>query len=131
MVNPSEYLRSDASRRVLLVVWVPSADDAGSAVQNQGEWLDRTRRFLGETFGGATEMPPCKGVWKNPESGRLIEEYPVLLHSYITEEHANDPERLGALGDHCREMGRAMKQVVVAVLLGDVLHYIETRRRTS
>ena len=46
-----------ASRRVLLVLFIPSADRAGKTLLNQDEWKSNALKFFGETYGGATAMP--------------------------------------------------------------------------
>lgn len=112
-----------ATRRVLLVVFIPSADRAGKSLNNQDEWKTKAKEFFGNTCGGATVMPRAEGVWRDDENGgALIPDFPYLLHCYMTEKQAEDKRILSKIGRFCRDMGKAMRQGEVAIILDGVFH---------
>ena len=112
-----------ATRRVLLVLFVPSADRAGKPLPNQEEWKQKALHLLGELYGGATAMPKAEGVWRDDDNGgKLIVDFPILLHCYLTEEQAYDRKLLARLGEFCLRMGKDLRQGEVALILDSEYH---------
>jgi hypothetical protein len=112
-----------ATRRVLLVLFVPSADRDGKTLSNQDEWKRKALDFFGGTYGGSTAMPRAEGIWRDDEkSGNLVRDFPILVHCYMTEEQAQDKKLLVKLGAFCRKLGKEMNQGEVAVVLDGVFH---------
>lgn len=114
---------SSSTRRILLVLWVPSADREGRALPDQDEWKNKALKLFGETFGGATAMPRAEGVWRDDEAGgRLIRDFPILVHCYVTEDQLQERKLLTKLANFCRRMGRDTRQGEVALLIDGVFH---------
>ncbi|MGA2498384.1 MAG: hypothetical protein ABSH20_11620 [Tepidisphaeraceae bacterium] len=112
-----------ATRRVLLVLFIPSADRAGKTLPNQDEWKRNAMEFFGTTYGGATAMPRAEGIWRDDENGgALVPDFPILLHCYMTEEHASDKKLQAKVGAFCKKMGKEMKQGEVAVIIDGMFY---------
>ena len=107
-------------RRVLLVLFVPSADRDGHPVAEQASWVDDALATLGTLFGGATAYPRARGVWRDDErDGALVFDEPVVMHCYTTPDDVEDEDKLGELARFCRRMGRETKQGEVGLVIGD------------
>jgi hypothetical protein len=87
-------------------------------------WASAAGDLLTELFGGATEMPPARGKWLNEDTGRIITEEVILIHSYARTSHVNDEARIKRLASFLHRMGRETNQGEVAVVIGDVFHRI-------
>jgi hypothetical protein len=112
-----------STRRVLMVLFIPSADRVGKTLLNQDEWKRNALEFFGSTYGGATAMPRAEGIWRDDENnGNLVPDFPILLHCYVTEEQASDKKLQAKLGTFCRKMGREMKQGEVALIIDGVFY---------
>ena len=57
----------EGRKRLLLVLFVPSADRDGEPVAEQARWVDDALTMLGTLFGGATAYPRARGVWRDDE----------------------------------------------------------------
>jgi hypothetical protein len=108
----------------LFVLFIPSKDKDGNDLRDQEMWADAAGDLLTRLFGGATAMPPAKGKWFNEESGEIITEEVVLVHSYARGSHVSDEERIRRLAEFLHRMGRETNQGEVAVVIGDVFHRI-------
>lgn len=124
----AKVLRSeDEPNGVLFVLFIPSKDKNGNdlpAGQDQQMWANAAGDLLTTLFGGSTQMSPAKGKWLNEETGEIITEEVVLVHSYARGGHANDEVRLRTLAEFLHRMGKKTKQGEVAVVIGDVFHRI-------
>jgi len=69
-------------------------------------------------------MPPARGKWLNEETGQIVTESVVLVHSYARESHAKDEARITELAKFLHRMGKATNQGEVAVVIEDVFHRI-------
>jgi hypothetical protein len=58
-------------------------------------------------------MPPVTGAWRNPTTGALIIEEPVVVYAYVKPDSFVD--RLQELAAFVRRMGRETNQGVVAL----------------
>lgn len=69
-------------------VFVPSVDRDGKPVpRGQPYWVDECLRVLGQWFGGATALPPARGVWRDDDAGgALVYDETVVVFSYVAEE---------------------------------------------
>lgn len=124
----AKVLRSDdQANGVLFVLFIPSKDKDGNdlpAGQDQQLWANAAGDLLTTLFGGSTQMPPAKGKWLNEETGSIITEEIVLVHSYARESHASDEARLSNLAEFLHRMGNTTRQGEVGVVIGDVFHRI-------
>ena len=93
-------------------VYVPNKDRDGAPV-DQAKWIDETLRLLADIAGGATAMPPVTGAWRNPETGALVIEEPVVVYAYVKPKPFVD--RLLELSAFIRRMGRETNQGAVAM----------------
>jgi hypothetical protein len=124
-VDKSEHkiTGSMTTRRVLVVLWIPSADRDGKDLHEQAKWKDAALELFGELYGGATAMPPAEGIWRDDErGGKLIKEQPILLHCYVTPDQANDRKAQNKLGAFCRRMGKETRQGEVVLLIDGEWH---------
>jgi hypothetical protein len=110
----------EGRKRVLLVLFVPSADRDGMPVAGQASWVDDGLAMLGTLFGGATAYPRARGVWRDDErDGALVFDEPVVMHCYTTPDDVEDEDKLGELARFCRRMGRETNQGEVGLVIGD------------
>src|ERR1700722_7764456 len=66
-----------STRRVLVVLFIPSADRVGKTLPNQDEWKRNALEFFGTTYGGATAMPRAEGIWRDDDNdGSLVPDFP-------------------------------------------------------
>jgi hypothetical protein len=117
----------DEPNGVLFVLFIPSKDKDGDPLprgEDQQLWANTAGDLLTNFFGGATIMPPAKGKWLNEETGTIITEEVVLVHSYARGGDAADEEKLVELAKFLHRMGKTTKQGEVAVVIGDVFHRI-------
>lgn len=111
-----------STRRVLIVLWIPSADRDGEDLPDQDKWSTAALDLFAELYGGATAMPPADGIWRDEDRGKVIRESPILIHCYVTEEQAHDRKAQGKLGAFCRKMGKETRQGEVVLLIDGEWH---------
>jgi len=117
----------NASKSVLMVLFVPSVERDGKTPIAQDYWVNQALEIFGQLFGGATAFPKAEGVWRDDERGGvLVRDQPVILHCYAAEEdllpRQGQTDPLEELGRFCRRMGREAKQGEVGMVVAD--HYI-------
>jgi hypothetical protein len=119
-------LVEEGRKRVLLVLFIPSADRDGKPLAAQANWVRQALSVLGKLFGGATAYPKAQGVWRDDERGGvLVFDEPVVMHCYTTPDDIEDAAKLAELGTFCRRMGRETNQGEVGLVVGD--EYIAIR----
>jgi hypothetical protein len=89
----------------LFVLFIPSKDKDGADLPDQEMWASAAGRLMSELFGGATQMPPARGMWLNEETGQVIVEEVILIHCYARISHVNDEARIKALATFLHRMG--------------------------
>ena len=95
----AEFLGSESEPNgTLFVLFIPSKDRDGNDLADQQMWASAAGRLLSEIFGGATQMPPAKGMWLNEETGQIITEEIILVHCYARSSHVNDEARARRVG---------------------------------
>jgi hypothetical protein len=117
----------DELNGVLFVLFIPSKDKDGDnlpAGEDQELWASTAGDLLTRLFGGATIMPTAKGKWLNDETGAIITEEVVLIHSYAREGDVADESKIAQLAAFLHRMGKNTHQGEVAVVIGDVFHRI-------
>lgn len=118
------------SKRVLLVLFVPSLERDGRTPIDQDYWQKETLNTLGGLFGGATAYPKAQGVWRDDERGGvLVHDEPVVVHCYTTPEAIEDRGNQAKLSAFCRRMGREAKQGEIGLVIGD--EYFAIRNYTE
>jgi hypothetical protein len=116
----ARVLSDKESKRVLLVLFIPSVDRDGHPVPGQPEWTNRALSVLGSLFGGATAYPKAQGVWRdNDRGGVLIFDEPVVVQCYTIPADIEDDVKLAELVSFCRRMGSEMRQGEVGLVIGD------------
>lgn len=105
----------------LFVLFVPSKDKNGNHLNDQDIWATAASEMFTRIFGGATEMPPAKGKWLNDETGAIITENVVLVHSYAPDSKIV-PDNIQKIADFCHRMGRDTSQGEIALLVDGVFH---------
>lgn len=103
-------------------VYIPNKDRDGTAV-GQASWIDAALALLADIAGGATAMPPVTGAWRNPVTGALIIEEPVVVYAYV--KPAAFVDRLGELAAFVRRMGRETNQGAIALEFDGVFFTVE------
>ncbi|HJT31779.1 MAG TPA: hypothetical protein VJ783_06975 [Pirellulales bacterium] len=85
MAKSKPPLKSDKRESTLLVLFIPSRDRDGQAI-DQERWVTASLDFLGRQFGGATAFPQGRGVWRDDRhGGRLVLDEPVIINCYTSE----------------------------------------------
>jgi len=108
------------SKRVLVVMFVPSVERDGTTAVDQEAWVHATLQLLGKVFGGATAYPKAQGVWRDDErGGALVFDEPVVVHCYTTPEAIQDAASLSRLAAFCRRLGRDTNQGEVGLVIAD------------
>jgi hypothetical protein len=102
--------RADYGQR--FAVYVPNKDRDGAPLE-QEKWVTATLRLLTDIAGGATAMPPVTGAWRNPVTGAVIIEEPVVIYAYV--KPAPFVQRLPELAAFVRQMGRETNQGAIAL----------------
>src|SRR5258708_35946747 len=111
---------SGGRKRVLVVLFVPSVERAGTMPIDQPRWVDSALEMFGRVFGGATAYPRAKGIWRDDDKGgALVKDQPVVVHCYTTAVDIQDSRKLAELGNFCRMLGRKARQGEVGLIIGD------------
>src|ERR1700709_1223512 len=96
-------LTDEGRKRVLLVLFIPSADREGKPVPQQLTWVNQALTSLGTLCGGATAYPKAQGVWRDDErGGALVFDEPIVMHCYTTPADIEDEAKLGGVGGFWR-----------------------------
>ena len=95
-----------------LAIYIPNKDRDGAPV-DQATWIDAELRLLTDRTGGATAMPPVTGAWRNPQTGQVVIEEPVVVYAYVRP--APFVARLLDLAAFVRRMGRETNQGAIAL----------------
>ena len=118
---------TDEPGSVLFVLFIPSKTKGGKDLpkgQDQRVWAANAGDELTESFGGSTEMPGARGKWLNDESGEIVTEPVILVHSYAKESDAEDRGKLLSLAKFLHRMGKTLRQGEVALVIDNVFHRI-------
>lgn len=126
MLDHDRYSTALSSERelnsILFVLFIPSKDKNGSDLRDQALWANAAGDLLTRLFGGSTEMPPARGKWYNEETGQIISEEVILLHSYAREGDAANDGKLRQMAEFCHRMGRETNQGEVALIIDGIFH---------
>jgi hypothetical protein len=101
---------SDYGQR--FAIYVPNKDRGGEPV-DRAKWIDAALRLLTDIAGGATAMPPVTRAWRNPQTGQVVIEEPVIVYAYVRP--APFVARLPELAAFVRRMGRETNQGAIAL----------------
>jgi len=123
MATHAELLAADKAESTLLVLFIPSHDRFGIAI-DQNRWVSEALETLGRCFGGATAFPQGRGVWRDDaREGALIYDEPVVIQCYtgelMIEQHA------ATLRAFLVRMGTETQQGAVGVVIDR--DYLEIR----
>jgi hypothetical protein len=106
------------SGRIELRLFVPSVDRDGVPI-DQEYCRDEALRVLGRLFGGATALPPGRGVWRDDErGGELVFDETVTIHCWADPADATDAAMRDLRRFLCR-MGRETRQGAVLLAVDD------------
>lgn len=75
-------------------------------------------------FRGATAFQALKGIFKTDE-GQYLEDDPVLIESYASEEAIMDANNLDSLVRFAKRMGKDLQQEAIMIVVGQVMFFIE------
>lgn len=102
-----------------VTLFVPSVDRDSRPI-DQVYWADQTLRTFGRLFGGATVLPPGRGVWRDDErGGGLVFDDPQMVLAYVQTSVLNDPQVAAELRAHLHRLGRESNQGEVLLVVGD------------
>lgn len=110
----------------LIVLFIPSKTDKGEELpdgEDQALWADAAGEVLCEQFGGCTEMPKAKGMWRN-DAGEVIKESVVLIHCYARPSDVEDEGKMEELAKFLHRMGKRMRQGEVVFEIDNILYRI-------
>jgi hypothetical protein len=126
VVDHDRYSAALSSERefnsILFVLFIPSKDKDDNDLHDQTLWANAAGDLFTRLFGGATEMPPARGKWYNEESGEIITEDVILLHSYARGDDAADDDKIRLIAEFCHRMGRETRQGEVALIIDGIFH---------
>lgn len=118
-----EILQAQKSAATVLVLFVPSVDRYGEAI-DQEHWVTETLTTFGLLFGGATAFPQGRGVWRDDErGGQLIFDAPVIVQCYMSENALE--ARAEELREFLMRLGKEGKQGAVGFVIDR--DYLEIR----
>ncbi len=104
--------RAETSAQAL-VLYVPDRDRHGIELGTQRKWVLEAAKLLARIGGGVTIDPPVEGGWRDPATGEIVWERPVLLYTYVRSEEF--VSLLPELRAFLHRMGRETKQGEVAL----------------
>lgn len=102
-----------------VAIYVPSTIDIDNPVNNS-DMVEKTAIFLSDLFGGCTACNVA-GYWITQEK-KLVQENPVVVYSYTTEEKAREAEE--KIIDFVQQMKKEMKQECISVEYCNRLYFI-------
>jgi len=112
--------RSTPLRRFAL--YLPDQDCFGKELEDAERWIQEACYILTTITGGATRLPPAKGMWLNRTTGQIIQETTHVVFTYF------DPQSffkdLHLLHDFVARFGRETMQEAVMVELDNKLFFI-------
>lgn len=126
-MGPSEMGRhlgaGHAAGTVLFVLFVPSADRFGEAIDHD-HWVTEALGVFAKLFRGATAYPRARGVWRDDErGGELVFEQPTIVTCYADPE-AIVEDALTELRSFLHRLGRETNQGEVGIVIGSEYHGI-------
>ncbi len=109
-----------ASKRVLVVLFIPSVERDGTTAIDQTFWAEEALKMFGEAFGGATAYPKARGVWRDSENGgTLVFDDTVVVHCYTTPKDVQTPAKMKKVSAFCERMGVEARQGEVGLVIAD------------
>lgn len=93
-------------------IYIPNKDRTGAPVA-QAPWVDAFLDLLTDINGGASALPAMTGAWRDPETGIVVIEEPVVVYTFI--DAAQFESRLGEIVELVKKMGRETNQGEVAM----------------
>lgn len=100
-------------------IYVPSTIDIDKPVNNS-EWIEKTAVFFSDLFGGCTACN-VSGYWIT-QAKKLVQEKPVVVYSYTTEEKAQEAET--KIIEYVQEMKKEMQQECISVEYNNRLYFV-------
>jgi len=98
-------------------IYIPNRDrdnrERDGAPVDQATWIDAALRVLTDIAGDATAMPPVTGARRNPQTGQVVIEEPVVGYAYVRP--APFVARLPDLAAIVSRMGRETNQGTIAL----------------
>ena len=111
-----------------VILFVPSHDKANppKPIKDQDVWASNALDLFGELYGGATALQAVQGVWKEEKGGksRLLHDRPIMIQTLAQRADVQNVEKLAALLEYAKRMGKETDQACVAISINDVMHYI-------
>ena len=117
-------LRYD-TRQDLLILFIPSHDKNQKNLSDQNMWAEAAMKTIGDLFGGATAFKALTGVYKSDADGKLLHDNPIVVESYVARDDIENPDRLRALTEFAKRMGRETNQEAVGLVLNNCIHFIK------
>src|SRR5277367_7038647 len=109
-----------ASKRVLVVLFIPSVERDGKTAIDQTFWSEEALKMFGAAFGGATAYPKARGAWRDDEKGgALVFDDTVVVHCYTTPKDVQTPAKMKKVAAFCERMLVEAKQGEVGLVIAD------------
>jgi len=123
VINVGKALGAESGTSVqCFTVYIPNKDQLDQEIGTQRRWVLDAIRLLSEINGGATAIP-VEGGWLGNE-GRLIQEHPVVVYSYVNTEPFL--ASLPRIREFLHRLGRETNQGEIAFEFGNQFFRIRT-----
>jgi hypothetical protein len=115
-----ERILPGGSKRVLIVLFIPSVERDGKTTVDQTFWAEEALKMFGEAFGGATAYPKARGVWRDTErGGTLVFDDTVVVHCYTTPKDVQSASKMKKVAAFCERMRVEARQGEVGLVIAD------------
>lgn len=112
-------------RQDLIILLIPSSDQHNKDLADQDMWAREALALFADLYGGATAFKTFKGIYKVEETGKILEDEPILIESYVARIKLIDSARLQRLLTFIKRMGHETDQYSVALIINDTFHEIQ------
>ena len=108
-----------------IAIYIPNKDKNSNVIPNEmhGRWIDQCIDLLCEICGGATQMPPARGIWLNTDTQKQVREEPVIIYAYVSDNNKFSAN-LSKIKAWIQTVGREGNQGQIAVEWNQTLYLI-------
>jgi hypothetical protein len=115
----------DDERDDTVIIFIPSHDKDKKELPDRDQWATNALKLFGQLYGGATAFMALRGIWVDPRTGAEHFDEPILIQSLAKRADVMNEQNLMAVVEFARQMCDEARQMCVAVIFNDTMHYIE------